>query len=353
MIEGSLRSVPLSDVFQMLASGQKSGILTVIRGGSRARVYFEQSRIQHAHISPGIHLGEILVKLDYLSNREVQEILLTQTSENVDTPLGLTAVHKGLITHEELKEALEMQITEVVTELMLWRSGDFKFTERSNSSTQVLGDVRIDGMSLLISVTQRIQAWRDGSVDADTILERSGDPSKLTLPDGSWEILGLVDGSRTAESIAAELDLNERYVYRLLYELAERGVLRPTGYKLERPLVLVISASSAIQRLVRLALQRADLRAELFSSPDEALVFLESAHARALVIDEFADAWGFIREFRRLPGQGHLPIVLLVNEVQQGLFQRFRRPKAHVLEKPFHEFEFQQLIGRLVGRPVT
>ena len=37
-----------------------------------------------------------------------------------------------------------------------------------------------------------------------------------------------------------------------------------------------------------------------------------------------------------------------------GLLGRFRRPKATVVEKPFQEAAFQQLIGNIVGRtPVS
>src|SRR5690606_27104036 len=100
MIEGSLRNVPLSDIFQIIATGQKSGVLTVQRGQARARIYFDQGRIGYAHVTPGVHLGEILVRMDLLTAHEVQEILRRQHTENPGTQLGLMASQMGLLREE-------------------------------------------------------------------------------------------------------------------------------------------------------------------------------------------------------------------------------------------------------------
>src|SRR5690606_6254973 len=82
VIEGSLKNVPLTDVFQIIAPGQKTGVLTVTRGLARARIYFQGGQIGYAHVTPGVHLGEILVRMDMLTAHEVQEILRRQHSEN-------------------------------------------------------------------------------------------------------------------------------------------------------------------------------------------------------------------------------------------------------------------------------
>lgn len=355
MIEGSLRNVPLSDVFQIVATGQKSGILTVIRGNARARIYFEQGGIQYAHISPGVHLGEILVRMDLLTTHEVQEILRRQHVENAGTPLGLMAVDMGLLEEQDLGQALERQVLEVVSELMSWSDGQFNFAERSGWASQAPTGHAVEAMALLMKVAQRLHEFEGGTVDPDVIFLRTGDPTKVELPAGAWEVLGYVDGKRTARSIAAELDLTERHVFHLMHELEQLGVIEPQPFRVEDPLVLAVSPSSALQRLLRLSLQRARLRAEVALDYEDALRVLPGIHPSALVVDDQEGAgWALVKELRRQSGQSHLPVLVLVDEVpKQGLFARTRRPRAEVLLKPFHEIEFQQKITRMVGRPLA
>jgi hypothetical protein len=355
MIEGSLRNVPLSDVFQIIATGQKAGILTVMRGQARARIYFEQGGIQYAHISPGVHLGEILVRMDLLTTHEVQEILRRQHVENAGTPLGLMAVEMRLIDEDDLRRALERQVLEVVSELMSWSDGQFNFAERSGWASQAPTHHAVDAMALLMSVAQRLHEFEGGVVEPDTIFLRQGDPTKVAMPAGAWEVLGYVDGKRTARSIASELDLTERHVLHILFELERTGVIEAQPFHVEDPLVLAVSPSSALQRLLRLSLQRARLRAEVALDYEDALRILPDVHPSALVVDDQEGAgWELVKELRRQTGQSHLPVLVLVDEAPKGgLFGRARRPRAEVLLKPFHEIEFQQMITRMVGRPMA
>lgn len=355
MINGRLRDLPLADVFQILANGRKSGVLTLVRDVFRARIYFELGRVQYAHLTPGVHLGEILVRMDLLTAREVQELLLRQSSENAGTPLGLSAVEAGYLEPEDLRAALERQVVEVLAELLGWREGSFTFTERSLEASQVPTGHTLDAMALLMRVAQQRAGYVDGAIAPDTIYRRASDPTRSTLPEGAWEVLGLLDGRRSAAGVAAESDLPEQSVFQILHRLEVLGIVQPAPYVVEEPLVLVVSGSSAMQRLLRLTLQRARFRPHLAMDFEAGLDCLHELYPHAIVVDdEGGNGWRFVRQVRRLPGQGHLPIVVLTQqEDATGLLDRFRRPRAHALEKPFHELEFQQLLGRLVGHPLA
>lgn len=355
MIEGSLRNVPLADVFQVVTLGRKSGLLTVEREDRRGRVYFELGRIQVAHVTPGVHLGEVLVRMDLLTAYEVQEILIRQDAENAGTPLALQAIAAGLLEEEELRDALERQTLEVLLELLTWRSGSFSFSEVAGDQSQTPTGHSLDTMALLMRADGYLQEFREGSVEPSAVLRRIGDPSKASLPADAWELLAYVDGRRSARAVASEVDLPEMRAYRILFELEQAGVLSALPIAEEEPLVLVLTPSEALGRLVRLALQRARFRSQVAQGAADAWRILGEEHPRALVLDEAeAGAWDLVRELRRLPGQAHLPVVMLTGEAPAGgVLARMRRPKAQSLAKPFHEIEFQQLLGRLLGRPLT
>lgn len=339
------------DVFQIIITGQKTGVLTVEGPSARARVFFELGRLQSAHMQPGVHLGEILVRMDYLTAREVQEILAEQRAENAGTPLGLAALKKALIEGADLRRALEAQAIEIIGELMLWKAGQFSFSERSATASQVPTEESLDAMNLLMEAVRRLDSWRQGAVGPNEVYEKAADPTKYSLPKGGWDVLQAVDGRRSARAVAAELDMGDKQVYHVMYELKERGVIRPALFQLEDPTVLVVSPSSALQRLIHLSLQRASLRPEVVSGYAEGLDCLAERHPQAVVVDdEGGGAWDFVRELRRRPGQSHLPVLLLSAEPEGGFLSRLRRPKATVLAKPFHELELQEAVNTLLGR---
>ena len=353
MIEGSLRNVPLADIFQVIATGQKSGVLTVQRGAARARIYFDQGRIGYAHVAPGVHLGEILVRMDLLTAHEVQELLRRQHTENPGTQLGEMAVRLGLLKQEDLHKAIDRQVLEVVGDLLTWSEGRFYFTDTPADATHQPLEHTVDAMNLLLTLAARQEEFAT-DVGPDAVFVRAGDPTRVEMPPGGWEVLASVDGRRSARTIAAELDLTERHVYYLLGRLAELGVIELSPVVADDPLVLVVSPNTALQRLIRLGLQRAGFTAAAAYRYDETEAAIEEHHPSAVVIDDDREgtAWVVVREMRRRPAHAHMPVLVLVDEEPRpGLFRRL--PRAETLLKPFHELRLQELVSRLVGRKAT
>ena len=80
MIEGSLREVAITDVLQVLLSGRRSGVLNVERGDQRARVWVADGKLWAASIDGGVHLGDVVARMDLLALDEVHELLARQTA---------------------------------------------------------------------------------------------------------------------------------------------------------------------------------------------------------------------------------------------------------------------------------
>lgn len=354
MIEGSLRNVPLADIFQVIATGQKSGVLTVQRGAARARIYFDRGRIGYAHVTPGVHLGEILVRMDLLTAHEVQELLRRQHTENPGTQLGEMAVRLGLLKQEDLYQAIDRQALEVVSDLLTWSEGHFYFTDIPAEATQQPLEHTVDAMTLLLQVVARQERFAATDVPPNAVFVRAGDPTRVEMPPGGWEVLASVDGRRSARTIAAELDLTEKHVYHLLDELQRLGVIERSPAVADDPLVLVVSPNTALQSLIRLGLQRAGFTPTAVYSYEETEQALAEHHPSAVVLDDdrVGTAWEVVRALRRRPAHAHMPVLVLVDDPPKpGLFRRL--PRAETLLKPFHELRLQELVSRLVGRKAT
>ena len=355
MLEGNLKNLAFTDVLQVLATGQKSGVLTLTKAYFRARIYLDMGRLEVAHLSPGPHLGEMLVRMDLLTTFEVQELLVKQARDNPGTLLGLLAVKEGFIEDEDLANALKHQVLEVLTELATWRSGTFHFSERSPDASQVPVAHSFDTMMLLMEIIGRLDDWQKHTVAADAVFERAGDPTQVSLPEGGWEVLGHITGKRSAVSIASELDLPERQVFYILNQLAAFGIIRPVRFPPEEAAVLILSASQSLQRLIYLTLQRAGVVPYITADIVSGIDFTMTYHPKVVVVDDLeGEGWEFVKELRGLSGRSHLPAIVLSNDKRpKGFWERFKRPTAYVVQKPYHELELQQLVTKLVGRSLA
>lgn len=352
MIEGSLRKVPLTDVFQIVTTGQKSGLLTLERREAIARIYVDHGRVRVARMEPGPHLGEMLVRLELLSAGEVQ-LLLDDKGHLADgPPLGRLAVDRELLSEDDLKRSLRHQAVEVLAELLSWKDGQFSFTERPLEAETLVPGAGHDAMQLLLAADAMRRDLDEGTADPSTVFEQAGDPTDHDLPAGAWDLLGVLDGRLTARTLVAETDMTEIEGLRVLHRMEQLGVIRATARAGAQTAVLVVCAQAAMCRLLRLALQRADMRVELFSDADEAFAAIDHVRPHALVVDaRSSDAWAFLRRLRETPGRAHLPALVLEDEAATvGWFGRWRRPKADTMSYPFDELELQQTVARLAGR---
>ena len=351
MIEGSLRNLPLTDVFQVVATSQKSGTLTLIRGRRQARVLFDGGRIRYAHLTPGVHLAEILVRMELVTVSEMLTLLSHQERESSSLTLGLAAVEAVYLDEKGLRSGLERQVFEVLNELLTWQSGSFSFGDELEEALQVPALKGFDAMMLLMQVAQELTDYEDGAVKPTALYQQVGDPTKVEMPASAWEVLAAVDGRRHAASVAAECDLPERQTYRLLQVLERLNVIAPAPFQVEVPLVLLLTPSNAHGRLLRLLLARSRAFPHIEAEPAAALDFLGQHHPKAIVIDDHDGAgWQFVRDARKIPGKSHLPVVVLTKTgPDRRTAGKARRAKALTLAKPFQELEFQQLLGRMVG----
>lgn len=360
MIQGRLREVPLEDILTLISSGHKSGVLTVMLDEREARVHFENGRVLYARIEDGANLGEYLVRLELMSPEEVQALISRQSKENPHTPLGMMAVRQGIISEDDLKKALEAQILDATTEILIWSEiprSRFHFKERSLTASQVPTPHNLDAQSLLFEATRRLDEWRRGQVKPHEVLEvgvnLQTDPRAAKLSLGQWELLYLVDGQRSAASIAAEIHIPEGETYHQLFTLQEQGLLRPAEVRPEDPWVLLVTESQTTRRLTTLALTRERYRVMLADSVDRARELLLERRPNTVVLDMPEDA---IETVKALRGKTKTvtPVVALVKAEPRvgGLFGRASVPGLRFLVKPYTEMQLIQTIAAVTARTV-
>lgn len=352
MIEGGLDNVPLTDVLQIVTTGQKSGMLTIESDDALARVYVDRGRIQMAQMEPGPHLGEMMVRLEFLSPEELQGLLEAAPGTDDRRPLGALAVERELVSGEKVRAALRLQAVEVLADLLTWTAGRFIFAERPIRQGDRLPDGGHDAVQLLMAADALRRDLDEGTADPATVYQRADDPTKYDLPEGAWDLLGLLDGRLAARTVVAEADMTEIDGLRVLHRMERLGVIRATAATGSETVVLVLGSEPTLQRLLRLALQRAGMRAELVETPDEAFAGIDRVRPHVILVDgRSIDAGSFVRQLRDTPGRGHLPALVLEDPgAAGGLFARFRKTQATTMSYPFDELELQRTVASLAGR---
>jgi hypothetical protein len=215
-IEGPLRELGIHDVFQLLDLSRKTGVLRVLSElrDDEGLVYFDNGRVVQASIrSRG-------PAADFVPDRAGR-------------------------SQREIDRQLRKHIERVVFDLMSWSEGFFSFEERPRDDMQVDSRVTVSTESLLMEGARRFDEWsRIAHVipNIDVIAELSPvdaerDGATLDLLPHEWQVLTLIDGSRTLREIASAIPRDEFEVAKVAYGLVTTGVitLRSSGQRTPTP----------------------------------------------------------------------------------------------------------------------
>jgi hypothetical protein len=124
-LEGKLSVFEASAVLQMVHNARLTGRLELIQGMNRARVFFEDGNISFTDLkNRPAKLGESLVRSGAIKRDALERVLREAGSPG---KLGERLVTAGLVTEEDIRAAVAVQIQEVIYEAIQWKRGRFVF----------------------------------------------------------------------------------------------------------------------------------------------------------------------------------------------------------------------------------
>lgn len=233
-IKGSLKEASLADVCQLLAMGQKTGCLSVTDRSKFGQIFFERGRITYATIvNRPDRLGDLLVRDGVISHDELAEAVRRQ-AENPDKKLGEWLVELGRITREQLERYIRIQVEEAVYSLFTWSRGSFYFeVDQEPEDTEVR--LAINPESLLLEGARRVDEW--GLIEKkiptlDLIFEIETDrlrAADVELTPEQERLVPLVDGTRTVQDLIQETGFGEFETGKALYGLIQAGFAHRVG----------------------------------------------------------------------------------------------------------------------------
>jgi tetratricopeptide (TPR) repeat protein len=250
-IEGPLRELALTDVFQLLDLSRKTGVLT-IRNEARQRpaiVRFDRGAVTSAALGEDHErIGHLLLRAGKVTEAQIEQARGEQ-ARTPARPLGEILVEMGAVGAQDVRRQLRFQIEEAVFTLIQWKDGYFRFEESPAVQNGTVG-VRVPTESLLMEAARRVDEWSTlenkiaGMGVIPALVPDSPDGPTLDLHPSEWEVLSEIDGTRTLKEIAVSLGRAEFEVAKIVYGLVTTGIVEivdepaeaAPGPAMERPL---------------------------------------------------------------------------------------------------------------------
>ncbi len=155
---GNLKTVSLPDIFQLIFSTKKTGVLSITKGDGRKEIYFRSGFIVYANSSEERDLfGNVLLKMGRISKPELDKVL---REKKEGKKIGATLVEMGLFTRDEILNCLRIQIEEIIYSLFGWKDGEFNFAEGRTPPPESI-QTELNPMNIIMEGTRRIDEWEE------------------------------------------------------------------------------------------------------------------------------------------------------------------------------------------------
>jgi tetratricopeptide (TPR) repeat protein len=228
-LQGDLKSIDLGTVLQDVAANALTGTLTLTMRDRRRLFWFDRGKLRLVGLENGKGPSPLngLLALGKVKPSEIQP-----GRGNVRYLRGL--VRKSVVTHDDVKAALEHQMREFACDAFAWGDAHFEFVngepdEDAFETSQLDQDVRLDPDAVIMEALRRVDEWgeiRKVIFSPEEILVL---PADRAVPEGDpvlARVAGMLDGQRRLRDVLDETHLGEFAVLGSAAKLLRAGTAR-------------------------------------------------------------------------------------------------------------------------------
>ena len=155
--KGSIGTISLSGLLQLLSREQKSGIFSVRRSVLEFQIFFLDGNIVYATESQkAARLGKLLIRDKHITPLQLELFLAISIKKK--QALGKTLVENNLITKEILQRYLYIQIQDIVFSLFCLNDGMFTY-KNTKFDMRWLVPAEINTLRLVMDVLKRLDDY--------------------------------------------------------------------------------------------------------------------------------------------------------------------------------------------------
>src|SRR5262245_32361951 len=274
-IHGTLQTMSLTDLLQFLAAGRKTGTLKFDRGKISKQVYFQNGQIVGSKSNdPKEYLGQTLLYYGKLSEDQLQ--LAREVQRTSGTKLGEVLIKLGFLSDDEVLEILKIRTLDAIYDLFLWNEGELEFYDSETWPDDLLR-IEVEPTNVIMEGIYRIDElarYRTLVPSDRAILELgSGWTSSLKIGRELRQILYFVEKRMSVAEICYHMHASAFQVYGQLYDLITKGFARVAGEAKDAPAVIpeVDDLPESVAELIWSA------EKQLEQDPEAALVTIQRA----------------------------------------------------------------------------
>lgn len=240
LLQGSLREFGLVDLLQMMELGAMTGAIHLKQATGRIGiVYFKDGKLAGcSELDAGaLTLGDVLQQLGMATSPQVEYAFSRQLQDPFGKRIGERLVEMGVITNDQLKEALRKKALWTMRELALWKEGDYEFVATPNSEAKSILPYGEEPLGLeVMGVTMEMVRYADEWEQLRYYLTRGMQtqvqmapaiPYAMRFDTRTLELLGGINRYRSVRRIASAILRPELEVARDLALLIQQGLVLP------------------------------------------------------------------------------------------------------------------------------
>ena len=260
-LTGNLKTMSLADLLQWASLGKKTGSLVLRNASLSKKVFFKAGTIVGSSTNePTEFLGQMLISESLITEQQLKDAIDLQIRTRV--MLGRILVQQGLVTETKVAEILRCKAQETVYSLFLWTEADFEFIDEDlPPGQQVLISIGVN--EILMEGLRRFDTSkmiRKVFPDNDVVLCRTRTPLPREIAARNFpsRLYGLIDGHRTLADIILESHSPEFNVCQVLHAMEQRGYVSvrrsedaPSAGRPER-IQVVVEIIAAAKELIKM-----------------------------------------------------------------------------------------------------
>jgi len=240
IFSGSLTEVPLPDVINFVSNSRLSGRLTIFSPEIFGEIFIEEGMFVFASCSKKgtkqPFLTDIMQKQKLLVADDETISQVVEEARDAGLPIGRMLVKKGLVSEEQLMEALRLHAMDAFGTILGAKDGNF-FLERDELPTNLrdmqvrisLMNVLMEGLSHLDERQLAATEFKDESMVLVRLITNEDALDTVQLKARELDIFALIDGRKPLSEIISQSQLDPLETKRICYALRKVGLLRVKG----------------------------------------------------------------------------------------------------------------------------
>jgi DNA-binding response OmpR family regulator len=235
VLSGDISVISIAEVLQLLDLQRQSGALRMFKRKEEITLYIRKGNLDWATsngLSEEYLVGRYLIGAGILTREGLAQALEAQERSG-DVLLGESLVRLGLASEEQVERALIRQASELLYEVVRWKSGRFSFSVGTDQPIATKAELDLETGSLVMEGFRRVDEWRmiEGSFDFDEVLfpdpvaiERLGGDSSLTFQERA--VLEAIDGERSIREIVGNMGGSSFDLCKIVYQFLNSRLVR-------------------------------------------------------------------------------------------------------------------------------